>query len=84
MEKEVKIYKYTAIFEPAEEGGYLVRVPALPGCISEGDTFEEAKKMVQDAIKGYIAVLREDGDEIPVEKEERIEAIITIPAPSFT
>ena len=37
-----KVLKYTAVFEPAEEGGYVVTVPALPGCATEGDTFEEA------------------------------------------
>jgi hypothetical protein len=35
-------YEYTVIFEPAEEGGYVVTVPALPGLHTEGDTFEEA------------------------------------------
>lgn len=36
-----KILKYTAIFEPAEEGGYVVSVPALPGCATQGETFEK-------------------------------------------
>ncbi len=40
-------YNYTALFEPAEEGGYTVTVPALPGCITGGDTFEEAQAMAQ-------------------------------------
>ena len=65
-----KIYKYTAIFEPAEEGGYVVSVPALPGCVTQGETFEEAHQMAQDAIAGYISILKEDKEEIPVEKEE--------------
>ena len=40
-----QIYTYTAVFEPdTESGGYTVIVPALPGCISEGDTFEKAVK----------------------------------------
>ena len=38
-----KSYKYTAVFEPAEEGGYVVYIPALPGCVTQGETFEEAK-----------------------------------------
>ncbi|MFH1838643.1 MAG: type II toxin-antitoxin system HicB family antitoxin [Candidatus Kuenenbacteria bacterium] len=83
QKKSAKIYKYTAIFEPAEEGGYIVTVPMLPGCVTEGDTFEQAKKMAKDAIQAYITVLKEDGDEIPVEKEEKIETIITISAPSL-
>jgi len=39
-----KIYQFTAIFEKNEDGGYTVTVPSLPGCISEGDTFDEALK----------------------------------------
>ena len=63
-----KILKYTVIFEPAEEGGYVASVPALVGCATQGETFEEAVSMVQDAISGYIAVLKEEGQEIPTEK----------------
>lgn len=74
-----KIYKYLAIFEPAEEGGYIVRVPSLPGCVTQGDTFEEAKCMVKDAIKGYIAVLQKDGDPILAESEEIIETQVLVP-----
>jgi len=60
-------YEYTVIFEPAEEGGYVVTVPALPGLHTEGDTFEEARAMAEEAIRGYLECLREDGREIPVE-----------------
>jgi antitoxin HicB len=69
MKKSVtkKILSYTAIFEPAEEGGYVVSVPALPGCATQGETFEEATEMIKDAIDGYITVLKESGQEIPEE-----------------
>ena len=67
MKRKAKILKYTAIFEPAEEGGYVVTIPALPGCVTQGETFEEAKAMAKDAIQGYIAVLREDKEPIPIE-----------------
>ena len=52
-------------FEEAEEGGYTVTVPDLPGCISEGDTFEEALDMGRDALHSYLAVAQEYGDPIP-------------------
>lgn len=77
--KTKKIYKYTALFEPAEEGGYVVYIPALPGCVTQGDTFEEAQRMAQDAIKGYISVLRDEGDPIPIEKASVITAPIYVP-----
>jgi len=60
-------YQYTAVFEPAEEGGYVVTVPALPGLVTEGDTLEEARAMVKDAIRGYLESLLKHGEEIPLE-----------------
>ena len=82
MEKRKKLLKYTVIFEPAEEGGFVVTVPALPGCVTQGETFEEAKKRAKDAIKGYIAVLKKDKEPIPVESEEHIETKILVPVPA--
>jgi antitoxin HicB len=58
-------YNYTVIFEPAEEGGYIVHVPALNGLTTEGDTFEEARMMALDAIKGYLETLLENDLPIP-------------------
>ena len=51
-------YSFSVIFEPAEEGGYTVIVPSLPGCVTEGDTLEEAKSMAVDAIKAYCESLK--------------------------
>jgi len=45
--------------------GYTVTVPSLAGCISEGDTFEQAKENISDAIKLYLEDLDADGKEIP-------------------
>lgn len=77
--QKMKIAKYTAIFEPAEEGGYVVSVPALPGCVTEGDTFEEAVDMVKDAIEGYVAVLKEVGEEVPEESDGTVFTQISVP-----
>lgn len=60
-------YHYTAVFEPAPEGGFTVTVPALPGLVTEGDTIEEARAMVKDAIRGYLESLLKHGEEIPIE-----------------
>ncbi len=73
-----KIYNFTAIFEPAEEGGYVVYIPALSGCATQGETFEEAENMAKDAIKGYLKTMRDLKEEIPVESEKII--ISRIPA----
>ncbi len=60
-----KVIEYTAIFEPAEEGGYVVSVPALPGCVTEGESFEEASLMIKDAVEGYLQVLKDTKQTIP-------------------
>ena len=44
--------KFKVVVEPAEEGGYIVECPALSGCISEGDTLEEAIENIKEAIQG--------------------------------
>ncbi|KKQ59838.1 MAG: hypothetical protein US80_C0006G0001 [Candidatus Daviesbacteria bacterium GW2011_GWA2_38_17] len=76
-----KVLKYTAIFEPAEEGGYVVSVPALPGCATQGETFEEAVFMIKDAMKLYLSVLKEDGENIPEEKEDVVVTRVAIDTP---
>jgi len=63
--KQARQFSYTVLFEPAEEGGYVVRVPALEGCVTQGDTLEEARAMAMDAIAGYLAVLQEESLPIP-------------------
>ena len=50
----MKAYNYTVVFEPVDEGGYNVIVPAIPEICTFGDTLEEAKAMAADAIKCYI------------------------------
>lgn len=48
--------KIKAVIHPAEEGGYWAEVPALPGCITEGDTIEEVMVNLKDAIEGWLDV----------------------------
>ncbi len=50
--------EYKVILQAAEEGGFVATVPALPGCISEGETREEALANIQDAIDGYLESMR--------------------------
>lgn len=51
--------EFQAVFTKEKEGGYSVSVPALPGCHSQGETFEEAQKNITEAIELYL----EDADE---------------------
>ena len=59
MKKREKIYNYPAIFEPdIESGGYTVTIPSLPGCISEGNTFEEAQRNIKEAAALYLESMK--------------------------
>ncbi len=71
--------KYKVVLELNESGGYTVYVPILPGCISEGDTREEALANIKEAIEGYIESLEVDGE--PVPSEEGVEeAVVEVAA----
>ena len=60
-----RICRYTVLFEPAEEGGYIAHVPALPGLWTQGETLAEARNMARAAIAGYIEGLMKSGEPIP-------------------
>lgn len=65
--KIARVFQYTAVFEPEKVGGYSVTIPALPGCISQGETFEEALKNIKEAAELYLEDLKER--EIPREEK---------------
>ena len=52
--------KLKVVLEPSDEGGYTVYVPSLPGCISEGDTLEDAMKNIREAIELYLEPVDDD------------------------
>lgn len=52
--RKTKILEYNIVFTPEDEGGYSAYVPDLPGCVSQGDTFEEAKSNIKEAIQLYL------------------------------
>lgn len=49
-----KIFEYNVVFQKEDEGGYSVWVPSLPGCTSQGETFEEAITNIKEAIALYL------------------------------
>lgn len=63
----MKEYAYTIILEKEEDGGYHAFCPALPGCHTQGDNFDEAIENIEDAIKLYIESLKAHGESIPEE-----------------
>ena len=72
---ETKEYNYTVLFEPCEEGGYVVTCPALPGLVTQGDTLEEARDMAKDAVRAYLESLAKDGLAIPADKEIKLDPV---------
>ncbi len=68
---------YRILLRKEPEGGYTVIVPSLPGCITYGETIEEAIEMAKEAIELYIESLREHGEEIPTE-EDTFEYLVSI------
>jgi predicted RNase H-like HicB family nuclease len=74
-DNKMKIYNYTVIFKPLEEGGYDIIVPAIPEICTFGDTIEEAREMAEDAIKCYIESALELNEPIPIDSEVSFEKI---------
>ena len=52
--------RFKIVLEESDEGGYTAYVPSLPGCISEGETKEEALKNIQEAIELYLEPVEDD------------------------
>jgi predicted RNase H-like HicB family nuclease len=64
----MKTLNYRIQLEKEEEGGYTVIVPALTGCVTFGETVEEAIAMAKEAIEGYIETLIDLGKEVPTDR----------------
>ncbi len=62
--------KFTVILEPEADGGYSVICPAIPGCVSQGDSLSEAMENIREAILLCLEVRREEGLPLPIETAE--------------
>jgi len=71
---EERSMKLKVYFEPSDEGGYTAIVPSLPGCISEGETKEEALENIKEAIELYLEPVEDDI--LPVGAYEELELAI--------
>jgi predicted RNase H-like HicB family nuclease len=58
---------YTVVLEQEPDGGYVASVPALPGCVSQGDSRDEAMVNISEAIELYVEDCRDAGDPVPTE-----------------
>ena len=66
----MKTLNYRIRLLKEEDGGYTVVVPTLPGCVTFGETFEEAMSMAKEAIEGYIETLIDLEKQVPVDDDQ--------------
>jgi antitoxin HicB len=64
--------KIRVLIEQDEDGRFVATCPSLPGCVSEGDTRQEALANIQDAIAGYVESLRKHGEPVPPPISEEV------------
>ncbi len=74
-----QVSNYRVLLRKQPEGGYTVIVPSLPGCVTYGDSIEEAIKMAREAIELYLESLHAHGEEIPTE-QDTLEYMVSVQA----
>jgi antitoxin HicB len=68
---------FRIVLRPEPEGGYTVIVPTLQGCITHGETIEDALKMAEDAIRAYIASMKKHGEEV-IDDSKTLESMLSL------
>jgi antitoxin HicB len=69
MRQKMNYLNYRIFLRPEPEGGFTVTVPALPGCITFGETLFEAKEMAKETIEFYLETLRDENEPIPSDND---------------
>jgi len=70
-------FTFRIVLRPEPEGGYTVIIPSLPGCITYGETVEEANKMAEDAIRGYLVSMKKQGETI-IDDSKTLESVLSL------
>lgn len=68
--------RYTVVMIPDEDGGFTAFVPAIPGCVTQGETFPEALARAQDAASALLTDYAEAGEDVPTEPVGTVVATI--------
>lgn len=68
--------RFLITLEKDEDGFIVASCPALPGCHSQGRSHQEALANIKEAVRGYVASMREHGESVPVEEVEEIEVAV--------
>ena len=76
-----QLQRFVIVMEADEAGGYHAFCPTLPGCHSQGETLEEARQNIQEAVQCHIESLLKDKAPVPQEQEEFISTVqVQVPA----
>lgn len=74
----MKTYNFTVVIEP-DEHGFHAYVPALPGCHTFGDTIDDVRNSIAEAIALHVESMLEDGEVVPVEREPTFITRLSVP-----
>jgi len=75
VKMNVMVLGFDATLRKEPEGGFTISVPLLPGCVTYGETFEEAERMAEEAIALYVESLQVHGENIPSQYERNYEEL---------
>lgn len=84
MNKSLEYYldlPYKVVFHPADEGGFVAEIPELPGCVSQGETIEEAWDMINDARRVWLETALEENIPIPEPVPEKYSGRLIVRMP---
>jgi predicted RNase H-like HicB family nuclease len=81
MKTKRKVLQYSAVFNPAREGGFDVSFPAFPGCVTFGRTFEEAQSKAAEVLELWLEELAHSGEKIPVYRKYPLYGNVEISLP---
>lgn len=72
----MSIMRQVVLYPDLEDGGWVCEVPSLPGCVSDGDSKEEALRNIRDAIDCWMSAARETGIPIPDESFDVLVCVV--------
>lgn len=71
---------FKVFIKKGEDGKFIASVPSLPGCHTQGKTIDEARKNIEEAVRGYLKVSKKFGDKINTDDTQTLETTLFIPA----
>ena len=70
---------YKVFIKKGEDGKFVASVPSLPGCHTQGESIDEARKNIEEAVRGYLKVAKKFGDKISSDDTQTLETTLYVP-----